>query len=64
MRICVKFEMLRCCEAALRCAMVIKQGRIPGTFFRTRVVLREHVGWMEGPEGSGPSNFLRRLERA
>ena len=30
-----------------------------GTFFRTRVVLREHVGWMEGPEGSGPSNFYR-----
>ena len=45
--------------------MVVTQGRIPGTFFRTRVVLGEHVGWMEGPEGSGPSNFLALVsERA
>ena len=34
---------------------------MPGTFFRTRVVLREHVGWMEGPEGSGPSNFFAQI---
>ena len=56
--------MLSRCAAAALWVTLITQGRIPGTFFRTRVVLREHVGWMEGPEGSGPSNFVAFLQKA
>lgn len=53
----------RCVDVALW-GKFNPQGSKPGTFFRTRVVLREHVGWMEGPEGSGPSNLPRAFQNA